>query len=271
MALRSSSYTDGARVCRGRFPGGARSLWRSCADRGRHLVSSSAIFRWRGTKILAAISMRPSSPRCADRAGAARRQPFATALMPKSMLPVASSTGSWLSAYLPGDAALRALGELTVGMEWTATSRSWRRFDPGRLPGSAGACRPDTPHTALAAVLLTADIRPVHRDGDDGRMRWSAHLAFNLIWPWWCSSRRPEGRCRRDHRRLHRDRPLRQLLFHPLFVAPFLAHLWLRGERRRADCLCPRLSGDRPVLGVLLADRAEQFGRCRRPGIWQRN
>jgi len=156
-------------------------------------------------------------------------QPFATALMPKFMLPVASSTG-WLSAYLPGNAALRALGELTVGMEWTnpilaavsilAVYRVGRRLWP------------DTPRTALAAALLMGTSAQFITMAMTA-YAMSAHLAFNLIWLW-CFLR---GDRKGDAGALIAGfiaTGLHQLLFHPLFVAPFLAHLWLTGERRRA-------------------------------------
>ena len=61
----------------------------------------------------------------------------------------------------------------------------------------------------------------------------SAHLAFNLIWLW-CFLR---GDRKGDAGAIIAGfiaTGLHQLLFHPLFVAPFLAHLWLTGERRRA-------------------------------------
>ena len=48
---------------------------------------------------------------------AAEWQPYAHALMPQFMLPLPASAG-WLSAYLPGNAALRAIGSVTIGADW---------------------------------------------------------------------------------------------------------------------------------------------------------
>src|SRR6185503_4596412 len=61
----------------------------------------------------------------------------------------------------------------------------------------------------------------------------SAHLAFNLLWLW-CFLR---GDRRGDCGALvfgFVATGLHQLLFHPLFVAPFIARLWFSGERWRA-------------------------------------
>ena len=63
---------------------------------------------------------------------AAEWRPFAPALMPQFMLPVAAEVG-WLSGYLPGNAALRAIGEATFGAAWVSP--------PGVGAGS-GSCRP---------------------------------------------------------------------------------------------------------------------------------
>ena len=49
-------------------------------------------------------------------------RPFSEALMPIFMLPISPESG-WLSAYLPGNAALRAIGSRTS----SARRRRWRR------------------------------------------------------------------------------------------------------------------------------------------------
>ncbi len=155
-------------------------------------------------------------------------RPFAGALMPDFMLPIPSESG-WLSAYLPGNAALRALAARTVGIEWTgpilaavsvvAVHRIGRRLWP------------DAPGAALAAALLMASSAQFLTMAMTP-YAMSAHLAFNLLWLW--SFLR--GDAKGDAAALAAGfvaTGLHQLLFHPLFALPFIAHLWWSGQRRR--------------------------------------
>lgn len=156
-------------------------------------------------------------------------RPFAPAIMHQFMLPIPAEMG-WLSSYLPGNAALRAFGALTFGMEWTnpilaaisilAVYRIGRRLWP------------DSPGAALVAALLMASSAQFLAMAMTP-YAMSAHLAFNLLWLW--SFLRGDRRgnlaallCGFIATGLH------QLVFHPLFAAPFIVHLWLAGERRRA-------------------------------------
>lgn len=156
-------------------------------------------------------------------------QGLAGALMPQFMLPVPAETG-WLSSYLPGNAALRAIGARTIGMEWTnpllaavavvAVYRIGRRL----WPDDHGPALVAALLTASSAQLLVMAMTPY---------AMTAHLAFNLIWLW-CFLR---GDRRGDAGALAAGfiaTGLHQLIFHPLFVAPFLLHLWLRRELGRA-------------------------------------
>lgn len=154
---------------------------------------------------------------------------FTAALMPQFMLPVPAEVG-WLSGYLPGNAALRAVGALTVGVEWTnpalAAISILALYRIGRR------LWPDAPGAALAATLLMASsaqflvmtMTP---------WSMSAHLALNLLWLW-CflrADRRGDAAaflCGFLATGLH------QLAFHPLFAAPFIVHLWTSRQRRRA-------------------------------------
>ena len=152
---------------------------------------------------------------------AAEWRPFASALMPQFMLPVPAETG-WLSSYLPGNAALRALGLLTVGAEWTnpllAAISILAVFRIGRR------LWPETPGAAAAAALLMASSAQFLAMAMTA-YAMSAHLAFNLLWLW-CFLR---GDRRGDFGALAFGfvaTGLHQLLFHPLFVAPFIARLW---------------------------------------------
>lgn len=154
---------------------------------------------------------------------------FTPALMPLFMLPVPPETG-WLSAYLPGNAALRAAGVLTFGAEWInpllaaisvlALYRIARRL----WPGVSGAAHAAVLLMASSAQLLVMAMTP---------WAMTAHLALNLLWLLFFL---------RDDRRGDAAAllcgflatGLHQLIFHPLFAAPFIAHLWFTGQRRRA-------------------------------------
>lgn len=160
---------------------------------------------------------------------AAEWQPYAHALMPQFMLPLSASVG-WLSAYLPGNAALRAIGSATIGADWVnpiltavavaALYRVGRRLWP------------DRPRLALLPVLLLASSAQFLTMAMTA-YAMSAHLAFNLIWLA-CFLRNDR---RGDVGAIAAGfvaTGLHQLLFHPLFALPFLVALWFSGGRRRA-------------------------------------
>ena len=151
------------------------------------------------------------------------------ALLPHIRLPVPAEAG-WHSDYLPGNAALRAVGERTIGMEWTnpvlaalsvvAVFRIGRRLWP-QAPGPAMVA---ALFMATSAQVVTMAMTP---------FAMTAHLAFNLLWLW-CFLR---SDWKGDASALAAGfvaTGLHQLIFHPLFVAPFILHLLLRGERGRA-------------------------------------
>lgn len=155
--------------------------------------------------------------------------PYAQALLPQIRLPVPVEA-AWHSDYLPGNAALRAIGDRAIGMEWTnpllaalsvvAVYRIGRRLWP------------DTPGAAMVAALLTATSAQVLTMAMTP-FAMTAHLALNLVWLW-CFLR---GDWKGDAGALAAGfvaTGLHQLIFHPLFVAPFIAQLLLRRERGRA-------------------------------------
>ena len=156
-------------------------------------------------------------------------QPYAAALMPQFMLPIPPEAG-WLSGYLPGNAALRAIGLRTIGAEWVnpllaalsvlLVHRIGRRLWP------------DAPAPALvAAILLASSAQLVTMAMTPYSM--TAHLAFNLIWLWAFIRKRPGW----DLIALAAGfiaTGLHQFVFHPMFAAPFIAELWFTGQRRRA-------------------------------------
>ena len=156
-------------------------------------------------------------------------RPFARALNPDFMLPVAGHTG-WISAYLPVNAGLRALAGLI--------------FDPS-LTGPLLACI-----AVLALIAVARRLWPERRDAVfvsvlllvtssqfllTGMTSYAmtAHLAFNLVWLWLFL---------RDDRPSHAAAiavgflaaGLHQLVFHPLFAAPFILRLWRMRRRHLA-------------------------------------
>jgi hypothetical protein len=149
---------------------------------------------------------------------------FAPALQPMYMLPLPPSL--WASAYLPVNAALRALGRLahaedlvnpllsafSVVAVWAIGRRLW----------------PERPSLALiAAALLATSSQLIVMAMTAYAM--PAHLAFNLAWLWLFL---------RGGRTGHAGAiavgflasGLHQLVFHPIFAAPFILRLWFRRQ-----------------------------------------
>lgn len=156
-------------------------------------------------------------------------RPFAAAMMPIFMLPVPPEIG-WMSAYLPGNAALRAGFDLVIGREWTnpvlaalACLALWRVAQ--RLwPGSSGAAALPVLLMAASPQLLAMAMTPY---------AMTAHLACNLIWLA-CHLR---GDRRGDAGALAAGfvaTGLHQLVFHPIFAAPFILELLLARRWGRA-------------------------------------
>ncbi|HYD12655.1 MAG TPA: hypothetical protein VEC11_07395 [Allosphingosinicella sp.] len=156
-------------------------------------------------------------------------QGYSHALMPRFMLPLSPEVG-WLSAYLPGNAALRALGQLSIGTQWinpllaALSAGALYRIGLRLWPGAKG--------TALIPVLLLVSSAQFLTMAMTS-YAMAAHLAVNLLWLW-CFLRNDK---RGDAGAIlfgFLGTGLHQLLFHPLFAFPFLAQLWFAGQRRRA-------------------------------------
>jgi hypothetical protein len=153
-------------------------------------------------------------------------RPFASALAPTFMLPIADGAG-YVSAYLPVNAGFRALMGLLTDSAWTspllaalavvAVFGVARRLWPARLDA------------ALISALLVATSSQVLVTSMTS-YAMTAHLTLNLIWLWLFL---------RDDRIGHGAAiavgflasGLHQLIFHPLFVAPFIVRLWASGRR----------------------------------------
>jgi hypothetical protein len=156
-------------------------------------------------------------------------RPYLEALMPQFMLEVPSSAG-WLSGYLPGNAALRSLGMLTIGVEWVSPILA--SVSILLLYGAARRLWPEDRSAAVLAALLCASSAQVLTTAM-APFAMTAHLAFSLLWLWGFLRRTAWGdACAIGAGFIATG--LHQLVFHPLFVAPFILHMWLGGERRRA-------------------------------------
>jgi hypothetical protein len=147
-------------------------------------------------------------------------RPFAAALQPRFMLPIAD--GAFASAYLPVNAVFRAImGSITspllAAAAIVATFGVARRLWPTRVEVAV-----------LCAVLVATSSQVLITSMTSYAM--TAHLALNMIWLWLFL---------RDDKVGHSGAiasgflacGLHQLVFHPLFAAPFIARLWLSGRR----------------------------------------
>jgi hypothetical protein len=153
-------------------------------------------------------------------------RPFASALAPTFMVPIAGGAG-YVSAYLPLNAGFRALIGLVTDSAWTSPLLAAlavvtifavaRRLWPTRLDA------------ALISALLVATSSQVLVTSMTS-YAMTAHLTLNLIWLWLFLRNDKIGHgaaiavgflaC-----------GLHQLIFHPLFVAPFIVRLWASGRR----------------------------------------
>jgi hypothetical protein len=157
-------------------------------------------------------------------------RPYSHALMPLFMRDIAVEAG-WISSYLPGNAILRAVGERTIGREFIspilAAMAVLALYRIGRK------LWPDAPRAALLPALLLT-LSPQFLITAMTPFAMSAHLAFNLLWLW-CFL---QGNRRSDAAALACGfvaTGLHQLIFHPLFVAPFIAELLLARRYGRAS------------------------------------
>lgn len=148
-------------------------------------------------------------------------RPFASALAPAFMVPVAHAAG-FVSAYLPVNAGFRAIVGFVLDPAWTspllaalaviAVFMAARRLWPSRADA------------ALVAAMLTATSSQV-LVASMTSYAMTAHLALNLLWLWFFL---------RDDEFGHGAAigvsalavGLHQVIFHPLFVAPFIVRLW---------------------------------------------
>ena len=154
---------------------------------------------------------------------------YTQALQPQFVL-TSPDHGFWISGYEPMNAALRAMASVIgaesllnpalAGVAVIATYGAARRLWPER-PQAA----------AVAAVLLATSSQVLVAAMTPYAM--TAHLALNMVWLWLFL---------RGGRLGHGLAPLaafiatglHQIIFHPLFAAPFVLELWLARRWRAA-------------------------------------
>jgi len=147
---------------------------------------------------------------------------YAAALQPK-FAQVTPDHAHWVSTYLPVNAALLALG-LRIGAEALA---------PALLAGIAvaatfGCARrlwPDRPAAAWAAAVLLATA-PQLLITAMTPYSMTAHLALNMAWLWLVLRGGKAGHGAAAGVAFLAT-GLHQLIFNPLFAAPFVADMWL--------------------------------------------
>jgi hypothetical protein len=152
-------------------------------------------------------------------------RPFASALQPAFRLPVPGDI-AWVSAYLPGNAAIRAVLGKVFNAELTNAILVMTALLA--LFGIARQLWPQRPDACAIAVVLGATSSQVLGQGMTP-FAMTAHLTLYLVWLWLFQ---------RDTTSSHIGAlvvgflatGLHQIVFHPLFVAPFILQLLI--ERR---------------------------------------
>jgi len=146
-------------------------------------------------------------------------RPYATALQPMYMLPLPNNV--WASSYLPVNAALRAAARLIHADGLVNPLLS--AFSIVAVWGIGRRLWPERPDVALiAAVLLGTSSQLIVMAMTAYAM--PAHLAFNLAWLWLFLRGGKAGHAGAIAVGFLAT-GLHQLVFHPLFAAPFILRL----------------------------------------------
>jgi len=158
-------------------------------------------------------------------------RPFVFALEPRYMLPVTGDVGS-ISTYLPINAVLHTAMGLIANPDWTgavlaaaAVVATW---------GVARRLWPQRPDAAVVCSILVATSSQVLVTAMTS-YAMTAHLALNMIWLWFFLRGDKVGHGAAIATGWLAS-GLHQLVFHPIFVAPFIMGLWATGRRALA-CL----------------------------------
>lgn len=141
-----------------------------------------------------------------------------------------SDGASWSSAYLPVNALVQA-AFAAVGAQ-ALTGALWATVAIAAIYGIARRLWPERPDAALVAVALLATstqflVAPMTR------YAMPAHLALNLVWLW-LFLRQSRWSQLAAVGVAFLATGLHQVVFHPLFAAPFLLELWLAKRWRPA-------------------------------------
>ena len=162
-------------------------------------------------------------------------RPFAAALQPQWRMRIAGGA-AWASMYLPVNAGFRALAALAGSP--ALAGAAWAALSVGATWGLARRYWPDRPDAALVAALLLATSTQM-LVAAMSPYAMSAHLALNLAWLWLFQRRGPTGRAGVASQAATMGvaflaTGLHQLIFHPLFAAPFVIRLWMQRRWRLA-------------------------------------
>ena len=150
-------------------------------------------------------------------------------LQPQFVLHVPGGA-AWVSLYLPVNAALRAVLGL-VGAAW-ASGAVYAVVTLVTVFALARRFWPERPDAAVVAVGLVA-TSPQFLVTAMTPYAMSAHLAFNLVWLWLFL--RPDWKSQSGAIVVAAlASGLHQVVFHPLFAAPFVLDLWLSRRWARA-------------------------------------
>lgn len=154
---------------------------------------------------------------------------FVPALQPIYMLETPGHV-LWASSYLPMAAAFRAAADLVGLRDWV--NPAWTALAVLALFGAARKLWPDRPRAALAATALLATSAQVVVMAMTS-YAMAPHLALNLVWLWLFL----QGRRSTDAAAVGVGAVacgLHQVIFHPLFVAPFILELCIARRWARA-------------------------------------
>lgn len=156
---------------------------------------------------------------------AAEWRAFVSALQPEFRLPVPGDV-AWVSSYLPGNAAIRAA--LGFALSSAMINAVLVVAALAALLGVARKLWPEQREAWIVAVVLAASSSQVLFMGMTP-YAMSAHLALNLIWLWLFLRNTPFSHLGAVGVGFLAT-GLHQFVFHPLFVAPFIAQMLI--ERR---------------------------------------
>ncbi|HZZ36078.1 MAG TPA: hypothetical protein VFE03_10160 [Caulobacteraceae bacterium] len=137
---------------------------------------------------------------------------------------------AWSSNYLPVSAAFRGLFDL-IGAA-ALTNALWAGLAVICTYGAARRMWPDRPEGAMAAAVLLATSSQVLVTAMTP-YAMTAHLALNMAWLWLFLRRTPASDAAAAGVAALAC-GLHQVLFHPLFAAPFVFGLWIGRQWRRA-------------------------------------